>query len=471
MLRRLECLLQHGEGAPDVTPQRHVDRVELAERHAIRVDLDRLHVGRDAGVVRKGRAEHELHVAARHQAGGGRRSAASEHATGERVVVGDEALRLERRDDRRVDVLGERDDGVAERPCAVPADDRRSLGLAQELDRPGELVRGRQDRGARDAPGSRPCGRLVEAVELLHLVREDQVGDVAVDDRVLHRERRELARVRRREHGLAPLGDRRERLAQRDLLEGAWSEDLGLHLSGQREDRRAVDLRVPQTGQQVRRTRPRDREASGRATRELRVAARGERPGALVADADVAEPPIDLRAPERISHAEVRVADHAEHGVDAPLAEHVDDLVHQRDARLDHGQLDVDAVLALVDGVGRRGVAVSRRWRAAPGVVLVAVPGADDEAVLELPIAERTALVRAAVVEHAVAGLRARDAEGASAGDHRREPADVELRVAEAHPLARLIVCHSQLPLTCSRADWKNSRPATTGSALPASCS
>ena len=60
------------------------------------------------------------------------------------------------------------------------------------------------------------------------------------------------------------------------------------------------------------------RQAAGPAG-ELAVGGGGERGGALVADADVGEPPGLLLAAQRVGEAEVRVADHPEDVLDAPV--------------------------------------------------------------------------------------------------------------------------------------------------------
>jgi hypothetical protein len=54
-----------------------------------------------------------------------------------------------------------------------------------------------------------------------------------------------------------------------EVLERATAADLGRHLAGDRDHGRLVQLRVVQTGQQVGRARPRDREARGRSPGEL----------------------------------------------------------------------------------------------------------------------------------------------------------------------------------------------------------
>jgi hypothetical protein len=94
-------------------------------------------------------------------------------------------------------------------------------------------------------------------------VGEDQVRDVAPQQRVLAREVHQLDRVGVVQHRLAPARDRAERADQVDLLERAGAEHLGVDLAGEREHRRAVDLRVPQAGEQVGGARAGDRQARG----------------------------------------------------------------------------------------------------------------------------------------------------------------------------------------------------------------
>ena len=107
--------------------------------------------------------------------------------------------------------------------------------------------------------------------------------------------------------------------AQVDLLERARAEHLGVDLAGQREHRRAVDLRVPQPGEQVGGARAGDRQARGGPAGELAVGGGGEGRGALVADADVGQLAGLLLAPQRVGEPEVGVADHAEDVLDAPV--------------------------------------------------------------------------------------------------------------------------------------------------------
>jgi hypothetical protein len=88
------------------------------------------------------------------------------------------------------------------------------------------------------------------------LVGEDEVGDAAAEDRVLAGEVHELGVAAALQDGLTPQGDAAEGGLEVDLLEGAGAEDLGVDLAGERERGGAVDVGVPQTGEQVGRAGP-----------------------------------------------------------------------------------------------------------------------------------------------------------------------------------------------------------------------
>ena len=188
---------------------------------------------------------------------------------GERVVVGDLALRLEGRDHRRAELLGQRDDRRHVVAGAVADDDHRPLRAA---------------RAARSAPRATPrAARSRAAVIAARRARRPArppapAASAPRRGRSGARRRAAAARscsarvissagLRVGQHRLAPGGDRAERAGEVDLLEGAGAEHLRVDLAGQREHRRAVDLRVPQPGEQVGRARAGDRQAGGRAGR------------------------------------------------------------------------------------------------------------------------------------------------------------------------------------------------------------
>ena len=223
-------------------------------------------------MVRERRAEHEEAVGLGDGLAGDGDPGPAEDAAAERVVVGEGALGLERGDDRRVEVLGEGHHGVAVGAGAVAHHDGGTLGGPEQLDGAGQLVGRWGDAGGGHPARPWPWRRIVEAGQLLHVVGQHEVGDVALHDGVLHGEGGELGGVGRRQDRLAPLGHGIEGLLERQLLEGARPDDLGLHLPGEREHRDAVDLGVPQAGEQVGGPGAGDGEAGGRAAGELGVA-------------------------------------------------------------------------------------------------------------------------------------------------------------------------------------------------------
>ena len=162
------------------------------------------------------------------------------------------------------------------------------LAPREQLDRRSQRLARRGDLLGRDTALG-PDGCFVAGRERLDLVGKDQVGDVAAQDRVLRRQARQLGVAAGREHRLAEGGHRAVGRVQVDLLEGAGAQHLRVDLSGQGDHRRAVDLRVPEARQQVRRSGAGDRQARRRPARELAVGRGGERGGALVADADIAQ--------------------------------------------------------------------------------------------------------------------------------------------------------------------------------------
>src|SRR5207237_1281369 len=76
-------------------------------------------------------------------------------------------------------------------------------------------------------------------------------------------------------------------------------------------------------------------------------------------------------------------------------------------------QPDIDAVVAYIDGIRLRLVAKPGGRGAVDRVVVVAVPRAAQPALLDRPFAERSALVRATIVQRSVAAAEARERERA----------------------------------------------------------
>ena len=202
----------------------------------------------------------------------------------------------------------------------------------------------------------------------------------------------------------------RKTAAEVEVLERAAAEHLRRHLPGDRDHRGAVQLGVVEAGEQVGRARAGDGEAGRRPAGELAVGAGGERRGALVADADEPQLAALLGPAQRVGEAEVGVADHPEDGVDAVrdqgLDQHVGDGARRRDGsgrrtRTPSSRSSTRSRHPVVEVLGER-----TRGRAGDGVVVVAVPRAAQQPLLDRPLAQRSALVRAVVLERARAGPR-----------------------------------------------------------------
>ena len=280
----------------------------------------------------------------------------------------------------------------------VPCDDQRPLGPGDAGDRPIDRTPRRGNGGRRQAAlGASRAGAA--GVEYLHLVGQDEVRDVAFDERVLHGQGGEFGRVAAGQDGLAEAGHRLEGGGQIDVLEGAGAHHLGLHLAGQGDDRRAVHLGVPETGEQVRRARAGDGEAGGRPAGHLGVARAGEGGRTLVADAEIAQLSAFSLDAERFSHAQVGVPDHAEDGVQTPLHQGLGDDVAEcpvRAFRFGQRDLDLAVLLAHLQGLDRVLVAPAP---AGLELEVVAVPGTAERALADIALTQRSALVRAAAVE------------------------------------------------------------------------
>ncbi|NYD32424.1 hypothetical protein BJ958_003970 [Nocardioides kongjuensis] len=316
----------------------------------------------------------------------------------ERVVVGHQTLGPEGRQHRGVQAFGKGEQLGPGTAGALADHEHRPPRLVEQSGGPGDVV----VRGTSDTPPvatvRQARGRV--AGLLLDLVGQDEVGDPAPVHGVLHRERRQLGVVGAGLHRRGRHGDVAEDGGQVEVLEGAPAAGRRRHLSGDRDHRRPVEPGVVQARDEVGRPRTGDREAGSGAAGQLPVGAGREGRCSLVADADVAHLSPLLGPAQGVGEAEVGVADHPE------------DRVHPvRDQRLDEDVGDgavscgrdrephVGPVAALVDVVRRDGVAEALRRLAAGGVVVVAVPGTAQPAVLDGPLADGSSLVGAPVLQ------------------------------------------------------------------------
>ena len=83
----------------------------------------------------------------------------------------------------------------------------------------------------------------------LHFIREDQIHDVTLDHGVLQRECHQFGMLAAWQDGLVEPRHRVERRFQVNILESAGTENLGLHLSAQRDHWCAIHFGVPEAGE------------------------------------------------------------------------------------------------------------------------------------------------------------------------------------------------------------------------------
>jgi hypothetical protein len=138
------------------------------------------------------------------------------------MTVRDETLRLERRRDRCTQMFGQFDDRLHLVPRAVADQDQRPLGRRDHSDglrrHPGIGWAGREPDAAVGAAGFGPAGSD------LHFVRQDQVANGSVEQRVLAGERHQLGVVRPGENGLGVSGHIGEGCGQVQVLESPSAE-------------------------------------------------------------------------------------------------------------------------------------------------------------------------------------------------------------------------------------------------------
>lgn len=224
------------------------------------------------------------------------------------------------------------------------------------------------------------------------------MGDAAQIDRAFDREGGQFGGVAVGGQGGGPGGHVAEHRIEVEVLESAAPAHLRAHLTGDRDHRSAVEFGVVEAGQQVGRARSGNGEAGGGAAGQLAVGRGGEGGRALVADADVGELAAFLGAAHGVGEAQIGVADHAEHVGEAVVDQRLHDRVgHRAGRRYGLGHLHIQSRIILAHFVGRDAVVESGGRLAADGIEVVAVPGAAQPPVLDGPLSQRPALVRAVI--------------------------------------------------------------------------
>ncbi len=91
----------------------------------------------------------------------------------------------------------------------------------------------------------RRCFRAFLRRQRLHIIGEDQMGCIALDQRVLAGQGHQFGGFGRMQHRLAEACDRCECGCEIDFLKRARSQHLHVDLAGECEQRGAVDFRIP----------------------------------------------------------------------------------------------------------------------------------------------------------------------------------------------------------------------------------
>ena len=154
-------------------------------------------------------------------------------------------------------------------PARAPSPDTITGRRARAINARGLCERcvGRRDGEVGDASARAARTSVGGGGQGLHLVGEHEVGDTPLPERVLARQVHQLDVVGVALHGLGRDRHIGEGGGEVEILERAPAADLRRHLPRDGEHRRAVDLRVVQTGEQVRRSGSRDRETRGELAR------------------------------------------------------------------------------------------------------------------------------------------------------------------------------------------------------------
>ena len=132
---------------------------------------------------------------------------------------------------------------------------------------------------------------------------------------------------------------------------------------------------------------------------------------------------------------------HPENGVNAPVGHDIDDLVHEVCAEIPPRQIHVDAIFAFFERIRGCGVVVTLRGRAGDRVVFVSVPRADQASVFYLSFTQRSALMRAMIVERPVPFVGPGHADGTVGDDYSRNLPDLQIDI-EPVPLPHCFAAH-----------------------------
>ncbi|KAF5030127.1 hypothetical protein DSECCO2_641330 [anaerobic digester metagenome] len=201
----------------------------LPELERVDIDMDGRFLRRDPGEVGETRPAGDHQVRFQDECQGMRRPELPVEPGNPLVLVGEDALRPEGGDDRRLDRLREVEDRTGRTHGPEPREDDRSCGAVDRLRRGRDGLVGRRNPDLREAGLALAVGCIKRFS--LDIVRERELGNAAGDGSVTQRPGEEFDRRRRVGDGVVEDRDRPEEGVLVDLLDAAGPGILRLDLA------------------------------------------------------------------------------------------------------------------------------------------------------------------------------------------------------------------------------------------------
>ena len=155
--------------------------------------------------------------------------------------------------------------------CAIANNDHWPLGLGEQVACFFKSRRRRANTEIGHTPFWFVCFGIFSRRCRLHIVRENQMADAALDDCGLDRLRHEQRMIRAGMHRFGKLCDAFKGRFQINVLKGVHTDHLILNLPGERERRRAIDFRIPEASQKICRPRPGNGQRGGRMSGQFAI--------------------------------------------------------------------------------------------------------------------------------------------------------------------------------------------------------
>ena len=312
---RREELAQH---LARISRDGDVGGLDLVEFARVDLDVDDLRVfakarGESGGAVVKTRADGHEQVGFVEDVIGAGRTVHPEHPKRKRVVARNGSQAHQRAGNRRADARGELQNKL---PCVCRDDsaadvDDRALGLGDEARDARDRLR-RTALGLRGRAGLGPGFHLAQALKnVLGNIDDHRAGPPGFGD--LERSRDHIEEFLGAHHHEAVFGDGEREPKRIDLLKGIGAEQRTGDLARDGHQRHAVELRICDGREQVRRARSRSAQADGGPARDASHSLRDEPRALFVPREDVP----DGAVVERVVEGQDRAAGNAGKDVNA----------------------------------------------------------------------------------------------------------------------------------------------------------